>query len=258
MEIEKCNRCIGDAACQDRVMAECLPVPYFGNVLNPSLKVATIGLNPAYNEYFLKGGDVAKDRSLRLALLADYGRSSRVDLNDANMADAITRRLLYFQDSSRDWHPYFEKMESVINRVNPNWTYFTGSAVHIDVVACTLKERWGALSRSNPDALNAVVSNCREHFSSTINNLRSGTIILCDGHRAWLEIASLGFSLVSESSKRINEHGDVGRVGVLHCNGKEFPVRGWSSQVNFLTAFWRFNLAAWVQSSFKTSKVEAM
>jgi hypothetical protein len=248
MSIERCHRCVGNQACGNQVVNACLPVPFFGDITKPQLKVVTVGLNPAHNEYFING--LSKDSSLRLALLTDYKRDSRTDLSDADVADAKDRREKYFQNPSRDWHPYFEKMENVLNRVNPAWTYMMGSAVHIDVVACATQERWGKLNKENPSALKEIISNCREHFSRAISNLPDGTIILCDGPRALAELASIGFRFDMQPSRPFNIMGDIGRIGELDCGTKKFSVRDWSCQVNFLTAFWRFDLAMWIQGTF--------
>jgi hypothetical protein len=254
MSVERCHRCVGNQACGNQVVNACLPVPFFGDITKPNLKVVTIGLNPALNEYYKNG--VAIDRSQRLAILSDYTRDARTDLNDADVAEAKTRREKYFMNVNRDWHPYFEKMESVINRVNPTWTYLMGSAVHIDIVACATKERWGNLTSIVKTEL---INNCREHFSRAITNLPNGTIILCDGPRAWQEISNLGLQLVIQPGHLINVReatgGDHGKIGELISGEKKFPVRGWSAYVSQLTALWRFDLASWIRGTLKSATV---
>jgi hypothetical protein len=248
MSVERCHRCVGNQACGNQVVNACLPVPFFGDITKPHLKVVTIGLNPALNEYYENGSE--KTRSQRLAMLSDYTRFARTDLNDADVADAKARREKYFQNVNRDWHPYFEKMESVLNRVNPAWTYVMGSAVHIDVVACATKERWSNLTNTSQTEL---INNCREHFSRAICNLPNGTIILCDGPRAWQEITNLGLRLVMQPGHLINVReatgGDHGKIGELFSGEKKFPVRGWSAHVSHLSAVWRFDLASWIHGT---------
>ena len=75
---------------------ECLPVSVFGDITRPNLKVVTIGLNPALNEFISAG--VPKQRSQRLAMLGDYDATARTDLSEADVADAKLRRENYFSD----------------------------------------------------------------------------------------------------------------------------------------------------------------
>ena len=146
MSIERCHRCVGNQACDDQVIERCLPVPFFGDLTKPHLKVVTIGLNPSLTEIIFKDKanvEKAKDRRVRLSMLEDYGRESRTDMSDVDVTEAKARRENYFQDKNRDWHDYFEKLESILNRVNPAWTFAAGSAAHVDVVACATKDSWG-------------------------------------------------------------------------------------------------------------------
>jgi len=254
MAVERCHRCIGNEACANQVVNACLPVPFFGDLTKPHLKVVTIGLNPALNEFYEKGTGVEKPRSQRLAMLGDYHQKVRADLTDAEVAEARTRRETYFQDVNRDWHHYFDKMESVLNRVNPAWTYIMGSAAHIDIVACATKDRWSELpARSQAE----LIKNCREHFVRAISGLPAGTVILCDGLRALGELSNSGLRLEIRSGQLINVRattgGDHGKIGELFCGEKSYLVRGWSSNVSHLSAVWRFDLAVWIHGTLYPS-----
>ena len=111
---------------------------------------------------------------------------------------------------------------------------------------------WGFMSKHKPEPQKQIISNCREHFSKSISNLPNGTILLCDGQRAWVEVASLGRCLGRFDMKpsiRYNDLGDIVRIGDLTCGEKSFPVRGWSMPANYLTAVMRFDLACWVHGT---------
>jgi len=228
---------------------ECLPVPFFGDICNPRLKIVTVGLNPALNEYYFNG--IPKSRSQRLAAIGDYGIKARADLNEANLADAKARRDLYFRDPNRNWHPYFEKMESVTNRVNPGWSYFWGTAAHLDLVACATKDRWGNIGAQIQTLL---IGNCRDHFLNSLSRLASGTVLFCDGPRVMQETQNLGLTLERQPPQLINireaSGGDTGWIGKLILGDKAFPFRGWSSHVRQLSAVWRFDLAFWLRGTF--------
>lgn len=250
MTIEKCHHCVGSQACENQVVNECLPVSAFGDVSGKSVKVAVIGLNPALNE-FLHGG-VAKIRSQRLAMLTDYHLTSRADLRDADVADVKSRRERYFRED-REWHSYFEKIESMISRIQPSWSFATGQAVHIDLVACATKVRWGDLSQ---ECQKELIANCRKHLVATLNQLPNGTILLFDGMRVvnemrLLESTQPGFKFVQEIEARISLiQGNRGYAGKLKLGEKEFPFRGWSMPVGKLALLWRYDLAHWICETF--------
>jgi len=229
-------------------VSDCVPVPVFGNIVSPHLKVVTIGLNPALNEFYADG--IPKARSQRLAVLADYHAQSRTDLRDEDVLDAKGRREIYFRDHKRDWHSYFEKMESVLTRVSPAWTYAMSSAAHIDLVACATQNRWSKLTG---DCQTALIQNCREHFLASLSQLPNGTVILCDGPRATNEIQKLGLRVEMKPAQLINVRdvgrGDTGWQGDLFLGDKTFPLRGWSSQVSRLPAVWRIDLAFWIHGT---------
>jgi hypothetical protein len=251
MIIEKYHHCVGSQTCENQVVNECLPVSAFGDAVSKSVKVATIGLNPALNEFFDSSGR-ANHRSLRLAILNDYQLSSRADLHASDVVDAKTRRESYFRED-REWHSYFEKLESVISRIDPSWSYSTGRAVHLDLVACATKVRWSDLAN---ECKSELISNCRIHFLKTLNDLPSGTLLLLDGSRVANEISLLpkhsSEATVLQITKKTICHvqGEQGCVGTLKLGDKEFPFRGWPVPAGKLTLLSRYNLAYWVCGTF--------
>lgn len=242
MLIEKCDRCIGSQACRGQVVAECVPIRAFGNVSSNSIQVATIGLNPALTEFSYDG--VAKERSQRLAMLSDYNATNRADLQDTDIVNLKRRRAGYFKDLNRGWHSHFEKLESLISRIQPAWSYFSGRAVHLDLVACATRVRW---SRLAGNCKTALLNNCREYFLETLSRLPDGTLLLLDGTRVVSEMRQLGLLFVQEGrEQRINTQGNCGCIGELMLGEKTFPFRGWSTPVGQLTLPWRYDLAFWI------------
>ena len=253
MIIERCHLCVGNSACENQVVNECIPVGAFGRINDKSVKVATIGLNPASTEFATFDFNKPKERNQRLAMLADYNLTNRTDLLDKDVADAKNRRENYFTDGERDCHSYFQKLESVISRIQPAWSYLTGRIVHIDLVACTTKERWGKLGQ---DCKSNLVKNCRPHFLSALNELPNGTLLLLDGSRAVDEMHQIG-KLANGVSFELEHQGyfsplieNRSYIGSLKYNGKLFPFRGWSIPVGVLTLLYRYDLAASLCKTF--------
>jgi hypothetical protein len=249
--IEKCHHCVGSQTCENQVVNECLPVCAFGDTSSGQIKIATIGFNPALDEFFSKG--LSKDKSQRLAILSDYHLSNRADLSETDIADAKKRRESYFRED-REWHSHFEKLESMFSRIQPKWSYVTGRAVHIDLVACATKVRWGALSR---ECQTALVSNCRNHFLASLDRLPDQTLLMLDGigvvnemKRLSIELPNFKFEI--EKAENISSLLETrGIVGKLKYNDqKTFPFRGWSMPVGRLPIIWRYDLARWVCETF--------
>ena len=247
--IEQCERCIGSVVCQKQVVNECLPVNAFGNVSEKQVEVATIGLNPALNEFRHNG--IAIARNQRLPILSDYNTAARIDLKAADVDDAKRRREEYFRNHDREWHSYFEKMEFLLARIRLSWSYFWGSAVHIDMVACATEVRWSGLSNGCQSEL---LTNCRGHFLATLSRLPDGTMLLFDGARVTAEMRHLGLQYEQNGGVQlINMTGMSGCLGTLKCGDKAFPFRSWSIPASKLTIPWRYDLAHWVRVTLSKS-----
>lgn len=246
MSIERCQRCVGGTF-QNQVANECLPVDAFGDVAGKQVQVATIGLNPAATEFYQ--GNISVEQNQRLSMLSDYRISSRADLKDADMADAEKKRKHYFNNPQRGWHPYFEKLESFFSRVQPAWSYVSGRVVHIDLVACATKVRWGDLSG---DCQVGLMQNCREYFLATLSKLPNGTLLLLDGKTVVAEMQKLGLAVEKDGGdQRIDVTGNTGWAGKIICKDKTFPFRGWSIPVGRMTPVIRYNLAIWVGGTMR-------
>ena len=90
MPIEHCQKCFRTSTTGNQIVADCVPVPFFGKLTGKNLKAVTIGLNPALNEFYHNG--IELNRSKRLALLVDYSAAARENLTDSDVSDAKFRR----------------------------------------------------------------------------------------------------------------------------------------------------------------------
>jgi hypothetical protein len=175
-------------------------------------------------------------------MTTDYN-STRQKLNDANISDAIFRRESYFTNVERGWHSYFERLEGLLCRVNPDWSYATNSAAHIDLVACATGLSFGGLSSKCQTEL---LKNCRDHFLASLSIIPSGTLLLFDGATVKREIYGSSSEVQQQKAIPINIHLEIGWIGKLKFAGKEYPFRGWSMPAGKLTAIWRYDLAFWL------------
>lgn len=213
MTIEKCHRCIdSQTTCKNQIDSDCLPVCAFGNVSGKLVEAATIGLNPALDEFYQNDYKTLKDRSQRLAVLQDYELISRIDLQKINTDEAKKRREEYFTDANRECHPYFKRLQNKISDIEPRWSFVSGRIVHIDLVACATRVRWGKLGSCQNELLN----NCQENFLTTLFQLPNGTELIPTNQWVSAEIQKLNFTAL--------ENDNIRCVGRLKLGEKEFPI----------------------------------
>ena len=245
--IERCSVCLDNPATASVVAEKCLPVPAFGNHRLDRVKVATIGLNPALNEFF--ENDEWKQREQRLAILDDYGRLTRESLSAEEIQHATKRRENYFTDARRDWHSYFDSLDCLLGRVSGKWSYVYGTAVHLDLVACATTVRFGMLDDDSQEGLQA---NCRRHFERTLIQLPLGTLLLFNGvsvHNSIqpycqkFEARDELITIFSDARKH------MGCVGQVEFGSRKFEFRAWSIPVRKLTLLCRHDLAFWLRGT---------
>jgi hypothetical protein len=214
----------------------------------------TIGLNPALNEFISKGV-IIPNRTERLPVLADYNTQTRGRLNEEALTDAQKRREEYFRDERRSWHFYFEKLEHLLSRIDPKWSYINGTAAHLDLVGCATNDRWSDLS---PHCKKEMVNNCREHFFGSLSGIQNGVMLLLDGQTVmdWMQSAEIFFEeTAAETTINITSGRRMaGRLGRLRFREKEFRFRCWPTPAGKLNPVWRRHIAFWVQWTIQKNR----
>jgi hypothetical protein len=222
----RCMDCWNSCA-NAAIMWQCLPVPVFGHHKSPIVRVATVGLNPSATEFINDAGDW-KPATERLPLVTDFGVQERNRLSEANLTAAANQREKYFQ---RAHHPFFRSLQGLLSTVNQEWNYVTGTAVHLDLVACGTWRAWGEMSQQTADAL---IENCNKHLKQKLTELSDGTLLFLDGRTVNTTLAGkFGFGERVEENIGETEVVTVWR-GTLQIDGKFFKYIGWSKPVNRL------------------------
>jgi hypothetical protein len=239
--IERCLVCLRDEITKRSVVEECLPVRAFGDYKNNSVKVAIIGINPALDEFQIQRE--WKQRHLRLSIVQDYGVEHRGLLSDTAITDAISRREKYFSDSQRVWHSYFDVLDCFLGRVNSFWSFASGNAVHIDLIACATVDKYSGL---NIQCQKQLRKNCSDHFTKTLSELPNDTLLLLNGWTGYN--AMHDFSLTDSGPEElINILGTRGWSGKVSVKGREHSFCGWNSPVGKMPRVHRNGLADWVK-----------
>jgi len=218
-------------------MWQCLPVPVFGNHTSPSVRVATVGLNPSATEFVNNIGDW-KPATKRLPLVTDFGVRERNYMSVENLELAANLRATYFE---RPYHSWFNSLQNLLSAVNIDWNYSTGTAVHLDLVACGTWRAWGKMSERTTDEL---VRNCHQHLKRTLTEMSDETLLLLDGSKVHTTLAAyFGIDEPVET--------EIGNVtawrGSLQIEGKCFQYKGWNMPINYLPPPNRHDLVSWLR-----------
>jgi hypothetical protein len=245
--VERCQKCRGGNA-ETSVVWECLPVPAFGDLESGRIKVATIGLNPALDDWMENGR--WKPIQERLPAIMDFQVVDREELTDAHIQTAIGKRANYFMDLQRSWHPWFMPLEALLGRVNSLWSYGNGSVVHLDLVACPTRDRFGAL---HGDCRKSLMTNCKEHFLRTLEKLPAETLLFLNGHWILDNLQHLDFKVRFDGGPDLItiEPQIIGWKGSLSFGQMQFPFRCWSAPVGKLHPRLQVEVSIWLRGSLK-------
>jgi hypothetical protein len=218
MPLARCDACESTAA-KDWILWDCLPVPVFGNPSAPNVKVATVSINPSEYEFRTNEG-IAHTLEARLPMLHDYNVQQRAALTDIDLKAARQRRDDYFRNCP---YSFFTHLSDMLFLMNEEWSYASGSAVHLDAVACATKRGWGKVL---PRVQKEMLRQCSPKLAGTISELSDGTLLIANGSTAWKAIAALhGFE--NQGSRKLTEKVWTHR-GTLQLMQKRFPLFGWS------------------------------
>jgi hypothetical protein len=247
--IERCSLCCHDPVTAGAVVGACVPVAAFGNHRSYTVKVATIGLNPALNEFQDQRGWF--ERRLRLPIVSDYGTENREQISDNHLKDARVRRESYFEDARRDWHNYFKRLDWLLGRVSWLWSYANGTAVHVDLVACPTRLNWQGL---DTEVQATLKSNCQKHFIRTLTELPKQTVLLLNGKLVYDAVCCIS-NQAECRTQLINVQGQTRWIGCCWIGGRQFEIRGWNLPVGSLKAIHVVDLATWLRGTFNGSTV---
>ena len=250
--IEQCMDCDGSAAHAD-VMWQTLPVPWFGDLRSGRVEVATVGLNPSWTEFETKERNLRNTKE-RLPAIADFGAKCRRELNSAQSKQAAAARTRYFvPGEEREPHPYLKKLQGVmaaaVRATGRDWAYASGTALHLDIVACSTWPEWGKLST---EAQEALVSRCFPKFAATLSQIPSAAWLLLDGRTVFDTVRRRCDAVVSlETAVGENPRLDVWRGRLSSAFGnREFL--GWSNPVGRQKN--QQPLVAWLRSQVPTEE----
>jgi hypothetical protein len=242
MKPERCTICLAGLHA-GVIEPECIPVPWFG-ALSDRVAAATVGLNPALTEWQHEAR--WRPTEWRLPILGDFAVADRGKLTDFQLAQVEVKRTAYFGNKP---HSYFDPLELLLQCANPAWSYHTGTAIHLDLVACATTQRWGLL---RSDAKAVLTANCAERLRQTLRLVPAQTILLLNGKPArdgLLEaVTPAGVTPRDDDIREISgASGTTGFAGHVSVTSSSLRYFGWSTPLSKATGPAALAIALWIR-----------
>lgn len=125
---------------------------FFGDLF--SARLATVGINPSYQEYLDRNGRELTGTARRFESLTSLGASSRAALTDEQCERAIAAMRGYF-GPGRPVYAWFRPLARVTDALGASYT--RGDAVHLDLIQEPTQPTWSALAAQFPQEASALL-----------------------------------------------------------------------------------------------------
>jgi hypothetical protein len=183
-----------------------------------------------------------KAKEDRLQLVQDFGARDRAALEAADVESANKLRVNYFK---RAPNPWFESLTKLLRATHSDWAYTTGTAVHVDLVACATWRAWGDVSQN---ARGELVRNCHRHLIRTLGELPSDTVLLFDGKTAYKEVVGEEVGILQNLGRFQDRDGESVDVrfqsGNVTIGDRSHKFVAWNYPANRLSSDARVSVAS--------------
>lgn len=116
------------------------PVPFFGDV--EQARIATVGINPSNREFVDADGLELCGPGRRLTTLASLGLTRWSHVTGKHLSEIRRSCLRYFK--ANPYRRWFDVLDRTLR--SGGFSYYDGSACHLDLVALATRDKWGAVS----------------------------------------------------------------------------------------------------------------
>jgi hypothetical protein len=150
----------------------------FGNFREA--RVATLGINPSYQEFLTKDGAWLSEPKRRLATYETVGANPSGDITLEQAVQIVSESDNYFHKNPYKW---FRHLEKLLN-CGFDASYYNGSACHLDLSHWATNPIWRDLSKQQKQILR---DDGVQHLRSQLAQ-RNITHVLVNGRQVWDEI----------------------------------------------------------------------
>jgi hypothetical protein len=222
------------------VLPGSLPVVSFGDL--DGATVATVSLNPSWQEFQSKSGEWLRGKDRRLTSLVSLGMTDPRDLDDDQVLQVVTDSNNYFRGPN--WYKrWFNWLQSSLVNSGAG-SYLDGSACHLDLVQWATKPVQRQLSRPIWDRL-------VEQDSSFLHSQLRNSLInvaLLDGASVveWIRRAGL-VSEFDEDGFAFQTQSGSGRLRLFQAVARDVLFLGWNRPLaSAIAADGRRRLVRWI------------
>jgi hypothetical protein len=170
-----------------------LPVLFFGNLFHA--QIATIGLNPSWQELLSPARQELTGSARRFQSLTSLGSCDRASLTPEQCARAIAAMRDYFLPGKPVYH-WFCHLKRLIDGLGCHYT--AGEVVHLNLVQEATDPAWSAFDRRYPGALQALRANDEPFLRWQLATFPV-QIILCNGKTVFDTVSGFWHCGVVES-----------------------------------------------------------
>lgn len=133
-------------------VAASLPVLFFGDIF--SARIATLGINPSWQEYLDPSGKELTGHARRFENLISLDAPTREALTDEQCERAINTMQGYFWPG-KPVYQWFRSLERVMRSMG--YSYANGEVVNLDLVQEATKPTWSELEKQFPNEASALM-----------------------------------------------------------------------------------------------------
>jgi hypothetical protein len=196
---------------------ESLPVLFFGDVL--TARVATIALNPSFQEYLDPTGRELDGIRRRFETLASLQATNRQSLSFAQCEHAIATMGGYFAPGKPVYNRWFRSMTDVLTGLGLR--YELGQAAHLDLVQEATKPIWSGVP---PDERRALLA-ADEPFLRWQLETFPFELVVCNGRTASDAVLRMTAARIMVSG---NKALITWFVALADMPGRTMAVAGWN------------------------------
>lgn len=192
------------------------PIPFFGDLENSV--ACTISLNPSDREFYDSKGLLLESYRSRLCYRKLLGKSDNEGLSAKDVDLVLEKCNSYF--TNNPYRLWFNKIDTFLKAFDDNLSYYTGTAVGLDLVQWATTPKWAKISDISKKALlNQGLPFLRELLLQ-----KNFKYILLNGRTVFSEVSRhLG---ISYKEKQVNDGKNNFSVYLGKYNNSD--VIGWS------------------------------
>ena len=223
------------------------PVISFGDPRRA--EIASLGINPSWQEFSKTDGSLLAGRTRRLSTLASLGAENTAALADDQVQTIVAECAAYF--SGNPYRRWFDPFDQVL-RDGVGASYYDGSACHLDLVQWATAPKWGDLL---PGIRRSLLEESLPYLQDQLRfgNLR---LVILNGREVLDQVRNIGLAKLETCGKlTVNERLSCSLYSGL---GEDVKFLGWSTNLQSsrgVTREFKAGLVRWLSDA--ASRAEA-